>query len=63
MLNKIHLQSVDVLLYNCRSQMEMFKVSPPHVDGQWRLMRRTCYLRVSFNVGLVSWTLDIGERH
>jgi len=25
MLNKIHLQSVDVLLYNCRSQMEMFK--------------------------------------
>lgn len=27
MLNKIHLQSVDVLLYNCRSQMEMFKVS------------------------------------
>jgi hypothetical protein len=27
MLDKIHLQSVDVLLYNCRSQMEMFKVS------------------------------------
>jgi hypothetical protein len=26
LLNKIHLQSVDVLLYNCRSQMEMFKV-------------------------------------
>jgi hypothetical protein len=27
LLNKVHLQSVDVLLYNCRSQVEMFKVS------------------------------------
>lgn len=27
-LNKLHLQSVDVLLYNCRSQMALFKVCP-----------------------------------
>lgn len=28
MLEELHLQSVDVLLHNCRSQMEMYKVSP-----------------------------------
>lgn len=26
LLDKLHLQSVDVLLYNCRSQMALFKV-------------------------------------
>lgn len=28
MLDRLHGQSVDVLLYNCRSQSAMFKVSP-----------------------------------
>lgn len=47
MLNKIHLQSVDVLLYNCRSQMNMFKVS-----SFWgvQLMNRIYYPRGSYNV-------------
>jgi hypothetical protein len=48
MLNKIHLQSVDVLLYNCRSQMEMFKVRLSR--KREILIKRTYYLLGSFNV-------------
>lgn len=33
MLDKLHLQSVDVLLYNCRTQCGMFKVSWDLFDG------------------------------
>lgn len=32
MLDQVHLQSVDVLLYNLRSQCAMFKVSPIHLE-------------------------------
>jgi hypothetical protein len=50
LLNKVHLQSVDVLLYNCRSQVEMFKVSL----GSWAgLIVRICYRLESSNVRLL----------